>query len=652
MDPKATAQSSSGPSKPGLSIQRTQSGLDLATLLENEKRLFERIAADVDLDRVLDDVARLWQTHSSQYPYCAVMVANEAGDSLELAAAPGLPLVFRGLRGRTAVSTDSNACGVAAWNKRGLVVEDIETDTRWRRHTAGLLDAGLRAGWAEPVFSTRGRLLGVIAVYAPETASPSSDERILMERLVHFARIAVERDRAARRIARLSNSDALTGLPNRSALLDKLDGALLEDASEDRATALLLFNLDGMKQINDALGYEFGDRCIKSLALRLQQELPAGAVFARVGGDEFGLVLQGVKGEGTPQHTAHSLLEKITQPLRIDERDVFLTASLGASVGPGDGADADTLFKRADAALHHAKQRGRNGFQFYAAHLDASAARRLTLLAELRCALERGEFHLEYQPQVELESGCIRGAEALLRWTHPGHDVVEPHEFIPLLEETGFIIPVGEWVMTKVCEDLAHLRAQGINPPRVAVNLSARQFLQQDLAARVEHMLAAHQVPADRLVLEITETLLMRDPESAVQALLALKGIGVTVAVDDFGTGYSSLSYLKRFPIDELKVDKSFVDGLTHSPADAAIVDAIIRLAHSLGMSVVAEGVESEAQHAFLKSHGCDLSQGYLTGRPLEFDAFLQHLVERGVRRADAAVPAHDEFKPEASPVR
>jgi diguanylate cyclase (GGDEF)-like protein len=652
MDSKASTTPSPVQSPSARSMGDTPgSGMDLIGLLESEKRVFELLAADRRLDEILNEIAHVWEKHSSRYPHCTLMVADESGGTLELIAAPSLPLGFRALRRRFAVGPDSNGCGMSAWNKRPLLVADLR-EGPWPRHAAELLEFGLRSGWAEPILSSRGRLLGVLAVYARETASPSSDERILMERLIHLARIAVERDRATRAIARLSSSDVLTGLPNRSALLDRLDGALLEDAGEGRATALLLFNLDGMKQINDALGYEFGDRCIKSLVLRLQQELPAGAVFARVGGDEFGVVLQAVKDKNVPRHTAQSLLEKITEPLRIDERDVFLTASLGASVGPGDGADADTLFKRADAALHHAKQRGRNGFQFYAAHLDASAAHRLTLLADLRHALERGEFHLEYQPQVELESGHIRGAEALLRWVHPGHGPVEPNEFIPLLEETGLIIPVGEWVLAKVCEDLAQLRAQGLNPPRVAVNLSARQFLQQDLPARVEHTLAAHRVPADRLTLEITETLLMRDPASTVEVLHALKDIGVTVAVDDFGTGYSSLGYLKRFPIDELKVDKSFVDGLTHSSADDAIVEAIIRLAHSLRMSVVAEGVESESQHAFLKSHACDLSQGYLTGRPLEFDMFLRHLAEQAARPPQAPVPARDEFKPDASPVR
>lgn len=634
-----------------LPFECAQSELDFAALLEGEKRLFERMAEDAGLVTVLEEIARLWQRHSGQYPFCVVMLANATGDSLELAAAPGLPLSFHGLRGRTPVRPDSNACGVVAWNKRGLVVEDIRADGRWRRHVAGLLDAGLRAGWAEPILSARGRLLGVIAVYAGEPASPSSGEHLLMERLVHFGRIAMEHDRATHAIEHLSNYDALTGLPNRSLLLHRLDGVLLRDAGNGVSTALMLFNLDGMKQINDTLGYEFGDRCIKALAARLQQEFTQRPVFARVGGDEFGVVLEGVRDPGMLQGTAQLLLEKITQPLRVDERDVFFTASLGASVGRKDGSDADTLFKRADAALHHAKQRGRHGFQFYAAHLDAFAAHRLALLADLRHALERGELHLEYQPQVEMDDGRIRGAEALLRWEHPGHGPVEPHEFIPLLEETGLIIPVGDWVLTRVCEDLAQMRSRGLEVPRIAVNLSARQFLQQDLPSRVEHTLALHQVPTDRLVLEITETLLMRDPESTVEALKALKAIGVTVAVDDFGTGYSSLSYLKRFPIDELKVDKSFVDGLTHSPADAAIADAVIRLAHSLGMSVVAEGVESESQQAFLKTHGCDLAQGYLTGRPLVFDAFLRHLAEAAAPVQEPA-PARHGFEPEVSPVR
>jgi len=306
--------------------------------------------------------------------------------------------------------------------------------------------------------------------------------------------------------------------------------------------------------------------------------------------------------------------------------DVPRPPQTGTKAAPRDGADADTLFKHADAALHLAKQQGRNGFQFFTADMGAAAARRLMLLGDLRHALEREEFRVHYQPQMRLAGGGISGAEALLRWRHPLHGSVRPSEFIPLLEETGLIVPVGEWVLSRVCRDMAVLGDYGLAPPRVAVNLSARQFRQHDLAARIERIMEEEHMPAGRLTLEITESLLMGDPEGSVRTLQRLKAIGVHVALDDFGTGYSSLSYLKKFPIDELKIDKSFVDGVAHSREDAAIIDAAIHMAHNLGMQVVAEGVEDRQQWDFLRTHGCDHVQGYLTGKPLAFDGFLHRM--------------------------
>jgi diguanylate cyclase (GGDEF)-like protein len=396
--------------------------------------------------------------------------------------------------------------------------------------------------------------------------------------------------------------------------------------------AILLFNLDSMKQINDTLGYEFGNRCIQAVAARLDERLGARGLLARVGGDEFGMVLGGPAVEAGLAEQVRTLLDEITQPLNIDDRTVFITASVGASIGPRHGRDADTLFKYADVALHVAKQRGRNGFQFFDPGMTAPAARRVALLGELRHALERDEFHVYYQPQVEVASGEMTGAEALLRWKSPEQGEVAPGEFIPLLEETGLILSVGEWVVEQVCRDLVTLQEAGVKPPRLAVNLSARQFMQPDLAARIEAALERHHVSPDLLMLEITETLLMRDPADAQLMLQRLKDVRVKIALDDFGTGYSSLAYLKRFPVDELKIDKSFVSGVTQSTADAAITDTVIRLAHNLGMQVLAEGVEHEAQRAFLEVHGCDRMQGYLTGRPMDVTTFRARLEEEGRR--------------------
>jgi diguanylate cyclase (GGDEF)-like protein len=621
-------------------------------LLESEKRVFERIALGREHATVLEEIARLWESHSRHYPHCAVMVADETGRTLELATAPSLPAAFHELRRRTPVAADANPCGHAAWSKQPIVVEDVTADPRCQPDSGGLLEIGLRAGWAQPILSSRGRLLGIFAVYSAVPALPDAADEALMQRLVHIACIAMEKHRTERALEHMAHYDALTGLPNRSLLLDRLDGALLRGAKSHSATALLLFNLDGMKQINDTYGYEFGDRCIKTLAARVRAELPRHQTLGRVGGDEFGVVLEEVSDEDMLPGVVQALLENITQGLRIDERDVFMSASLGISIGSRDGLDADTLFKNADAALHRAKQQGRNGFQFFTSDMNASAARRLGLLGDLRHALERGEFHVEYQPQVSLADGHIVGAEALLRWHHGEHGLVPPAEFIPLLEETGLIIPVGEWTLERVCGDVAEIRRQGIQPPQVSVNLSVRQFREQDLASRIERILGETGVPPDRLTLEITESLLMRDPAETVRILHRLKEIHVTIALDDFGTGYSSLSYLKRFPIDELKVDKSFVDGVMHSVADAAITDAVIHLAHSLGMSVVAEGVERQEQLEYLKQQGCDRVQGFLTGRPVDIATF-RHLLSHATDDAGwAQDPSRQENQPGESLVR
>lgn len=601
--------------------ERTEPGL-----LESERRILARLAAGEDETQILDEIARTWERHARRYPYCALMVVDAAGAELHLAAAPGLPAGFAAVRGRIALGDVASACGTAAHDKRSLLIENLATDPEWRERSRPVLKLGLRAGWAEPVLSARGKLLGVVAAYAPRPDRPDAADMALMERIKHLCCIAIEREQTKRTIERLSSHDALTGLPGRSLLLDRLDGALLHGGTQGRFTALMLLNLDGMKQINDTLGYELGDRLLKALAERLTAGSAAARYVARLGGDEFGIVLEGVGDTDALPQAARALLDCVSRPLEMRGRELFVTASLGAAVGPRDGIDADMLFKCADAALHRAKQHGRDGFQFYTAELGAAAARRLALLDELRHALERRQFRVHYQPQRGLADGALAGAEALLRWEHPELGSVPPAEFVPLLEETGLIVPVGEWVLGQVCKDMVRLERANALPPRMSVNLSARQFHQQDLAERVATILERHHIAAARLTLEITESLLMSDPEKSVRSLQQLKNAGVHVAVDDFGTGYSSLSYLKKFPVDELKIDKSFVDGVATSREDAAIIDAAILMAHSLGMCVVAEGVEDERQWEFLKAHGCDHAQGYLVGKPAGFDDFLQQL--------------------------
>jgi len=478
----------------------------------------------------------------------------------------------------------------------------------------------------QPIQSADGRLLGAIIACSPEALSADARSRALLERGANLAKIAIERAHAETALTHMSNFDRSTALPNRSLLLDRLGRALVRARQQGGKTALLLINLDGTRRINESLGYAFGDEFIKAIAARLRSNLKCDETLARVGGDEFAVVLEGVHDEADTVRAAKTLLERITCPLRVMAEEVVVTASLGASMAPRDADEADALFRQADVALHRAKLRGRNSLQLFRAGMNPEAGESLKLLKELRRALEQDEFTVHYQPKLDLRSGTAAGAEALMRWQHPVRGLVPPSEFIPMLEETGLILQADDWLIRRVCADLAELQHLGLKPPRVAVNLSARQFHQADFAERIAALLDEAGVPGELLEVEITESLIMHEPEKTAKALQELRAIGVGVAVDDFGTGYSSLSYLKTFPIDVLKIDKSFVDGVAKPGPDAALVHAILSMAHSLGMRVVAEGVESAAQRAFLEAQGCDQLQGYLYSRPLPFGDFREFI--------------------------
>jgi len=598
-----------------------------AGLLEKEKRVFERIAIGGDLLLVLDEVAQLWEENAGNYQRCAIFLANDVGDRLWVASAPSMQPLFYELAKDTVISPDSDPLGVAAWSKKPVLVEDFHTDPHWEVMTEISASNGVCSEWAHPVISSSGRLLGTVAVYSSDPGRPSIMEAALMERLVHLIRIAIEKYQAELAIERMSNYDSLTGLPNRALFLDRLDGAILRGIKNRRVTSILLISLGGMKQISDTLGYELGDRFLVALASRLRSQFSHGETVARVGGDEFGVVVEDLMEEELLTDTLQSLLIAITGPIIIDGHEVSTTACIGVSLSPKDGDDADTLYRQADTALHRARVHGYPSFQFFTADMNVKAALRIALITELRHALDRGEFRIQYQPQIDLMTGRVVGAEALLRWTHPRHGLVSPSEFIPLLEESGEIIRVGDWVFREICMSSIALRETHRRPIRLSMNLSPRQFLDTGMTSRMETLLEEYKINPGSLTIEITETLLMREPEKAVLVLNRLKELHVRIAVDDFGTGYSSLSYLKKFPIDDLKIDKSFVEGVPDSLADAAITSTVIQLAHSLGMKSVAEGVERNEQKAFLEKHGCDEMQGFLHSKPMDFEGFSAHLM-------------------------
>lgn len=416
--------------------------------------------------------------------------------------------------------------------------------------------------------------------------------------------------------------DVLTGLANRSLLNDRIDQAILLARQSGRMVGVLLLDLDRFKLINDGFGHVPADNLLCAVAKRLAHCVRDTDTVARLGGDEFVVVLNGVDDADGVASVAAKILRQLSLPLTVEGKEVFVTASIGAAMYPRDGEHGEGLLRNADVAMYRVKEHGRNNYRFYAPEMSHMALDRLDMEGNLRRALERDEITVFFQPIVSMTHGTIVGAEALARWKHPRIGMIHPPEFIPLAEETGLIIPLGEQILKLVCRNLVAWREAGLPPLRVALNISARQFRQDNLPELVRHTLEETGLSGDRLEFELTESMVMHDVENAIAMLRELKRQGVALSLDDFGTGYSSLAYLKRFPIDALKIDRSFVRDIDCEPDDAAIAHAVIAMAHSLGLRVVAEGVENEAQLQLLRDYGCDDFQGFLFSRPVPAEEF------------------------------
>ncbi|NLR74020.1 putative bifunctional diguanylate cyclase/phosphodiesterase [Leeia aquatica] len=435
-----------------------------------------------------------------------------------------------------------------------------------------------------------------------------------------------EQKQHADHIWHLAHHDTVTGLPNRNLLQDRLMQSILQAERSNKKSALLFIDLDRFKNINDTLGHSFGDRLLKHVADRLIGCVRHADTVARIGGDEFVIVVSNMNDAMDASSTAQKIMEALTSTFVIDNMDLHITPSIGISICPDDGVTVDSLMRNADTAMYHAKDNGRNNYQFFKQSMNTVATERLDMERQLRTAIKLKQFELHYQPQVDLQSGALVGMEALIRWRHPEKGLVSPLRFIPIAEETGLIVPIGEWVLKEACRQSKVWQDMGLRKTPVAVNLSARQFLKGSLVDTVQQALDESGLEAEFLELEITESLLMYEVEDTIQLLTRLNDLGVSLAIDDFGTGYSSLSYLKRFPIDHLKVDRSFVRDVINDPDDASITSAIVAMAHNLKLNVVAEGVETEDQAQFLRDLGCEYAQGYLYSMPLHADDMTEFI--------------------------
>jgi diguanylate cyclase (GGDEF)-like protein len=560
------------------------------------RRLRDEIADRARIERTLREREQSYSDLFSLYPDAVFVVRDGLISDLNAAAVTLLDL-----------EEPAQAVGSAfeAWVSDGAPI-DVEPATG-----PGSALPALRAPQrAREVRLRSGRRAGRIAELRMATIRAEGRPATLAT-----LRDISDRKEAEARVLRLAQRDALTDLPNRAVFEERLEEALRDATRKGTRLAVLFIDLDRFKSINDTLGHSTGDQLLIEVGRRLSAVCRSGDLLARLGGDEFVLLLSGIERAEEATGVALRVLSALRDPIRLERYDLAATPSIGIATFPDDGKDGVSLLKHADAAMYHAKAAGRNTYRYFLPQMNRKAMDRIALEQRMRDALRDDAFHLNYQLQVDSD-GTPVGVEALLRWTLDGEGPIEPDRFIPIAEEIGLIVPLGEWVLDQVCRQLRVWLDDGGPVPRVSMNLSPAQLRNHEFLESVERILTRHRMPAGCLELEITESAAMENPSEAIQTLTGLKRLGVLLAIDDFGTGYSSLSYLKLFPIDHLKIDRSFVRDLVDDANDRAIAQATIALAHSLGLKVVAEGVETEEQARMLREFGCDEMQGYLFGRP------------------------------------
>jgi diguanylate cyclase (GGDEF)-like protein/PAS domain S-box-containing protein len=565
-------------------------------------------------------------------------VLDHASATLVPVAQAGLPIDLGAdsdSSGRPGALVPRGTAEMALRHKSPAFDNDIEVDAgsldgEIGADTLSVRRAAIRLGAKSVIvlpLLVDGQTFGILTLYAPERNFFDDEELKLLTELASDISFAMEYIEKDERLNYLAYYDGLTGLANRSLLQDRLSQALHYSERYGLQVAVLVVDLDRFKFVNDTLGHSAGDELLKLAAGRMTACVRDTDTAARIGGDEFVLVLAGADNDqDSVLHITRRILEAFSQPVMLENRELFVTCSIGVALYPRDGRDVETLVRNADSAMYRAKEQGRNNCQFYTPEASARAEERLSLEAKLRRALERGEFGLHYQPLVDLRTGQVIGLEALIRWQEAELGMVSPVRFIPVAEETALILPIGEWVLRTACVQNKAWQDQGLRRVSVAVNLSAQQFRQKDLARQIQGILSTTGLESKYLEVELTESMLMQNVEQAIHIMSELREMGVHISLDDFGTGYSSLSYLKRFPIDTVKVDKSFVREITVDADSAAIADAIIAMGHSLRLTVLAEGVETEEQLVYLRARGCNRMQGYLFSKPLPPDELAQLL--------------------------
>jgi diguanylate cyclase (GGDEF)-like protein/PAS domain S-box-containing protein len=602
-------------------------------LLAKQKHILELVAKHTPLEKILTELAQSVE-EIRPHVICSILLANEDDNRLYHGAAPSLPHAYVDTISGLEIGPCAGSCGTAAYRKKLVIVNDIEHDPLWENYRHLALPHGLRACWSIPIFSSNGNVLGAFAIYHDQPCEPQDEDINLIYTFSSLAGIALEHDQTRQvlqesrqmyeslqneQIRHMAYYDSLTGLPNRRRLQELAGDALLKAKEMKNLGAILYMDLDGFKYINDSLGHHTGDQVLKKVAERLQEKVGRRGTVAYMSGDEFMILLSPIARNEEAVQAAEEILAAFTEPFRVGARELFLTCSIGIAFFPDQNADVDTIISYADMAANEAKRKGKNGYYIYSESLSQQQLPNLFLLNDLHYAVKRKmkQLLVVYQPIVDIQQKKLSAMETLIRWSHPNKGMIAPNEFIPLAEETGLIVPIGEWTTRQACRQHERWRKQGLPPIRIAANVSVKELQNQQFAARIESILTETNMDPKWLELEITENMAIYNDVTILNNLRRLKEIGIRISIDDFGTGYSSLAYLTQLDIDTVKIDRSFITGCPHSYYGSAITNTIISLAHHLGMNVIAEGVERLEQLSYLREKGCQEAQGYLFRPPV-----------------------------------
>jgi diguanylate cyclase (GGDEF)-like protein/PAS domain S-box-containing protein len=590
----------------------------LETLNQGQNKVLKMITKNMPFDTVLDEITLLFEKISTTGAKCSIMIMDENHNTLLDGSAPSLPKAYLEILNGLSIGKKIGSCGTAAFTKKMVIVENTLTDRHWEDFHELVTIFNLHACWSIPLIDDDDDVLGTFAVYFDHPRSPNDKDLQLLEEASYLSGIAIQHYKTKEKINHMAFHDPLTGLPNRRLFDEKVEKALTQSRQLMDKFSVLFIDLDRFKNINDTYGHDIGDLFLVEVSKRLTSCLTGDVLIARQGGDEFTILLEN-SSLTNAEEVGDRIVRVMEQAFIIEGIEIFVTPSIGISVYPDHGSNSVELLKKADAAMYHAKNEGGNNFKFHDASLAKKDIERLTLENHLHKALENDEFTLHYQPKIDLSSNKITGVESLIRWENPVLGMIRPDQFIPIAEETGMIISIGEWVLEEACKQLSIWKEQEVCDLTVSVNLSIRQFFNPNLIPSIQRVIKQTGIDPSLLDLEITESMTMK-VEVAREILNELKKLGVRISIDDFGTGYSSFNYLKYFPIDYIKIDKSFINDITHDVQSENIVQVFFMLAKTIGFKVVAEGVETKEQLDKLRALNCHEVQGYFFSKPLPKD--------------------------------